>query len=77
MKCSACEEGNHYACCMATWCECECDGEAGLGIPEIDPYESECPECGMQAYNHKCQYCNENRYLPKEDKNWENKENGK
>lgn len=35
---------------------------------EIDPYEGECPECGMLAYNVHCQYCNENRYLPKEDK---------
>lgn len=27
--------------------------------------EFPCPECGKTLYNSSCQYCNENRYLPK------------
>jgi hypothetical protein len=26
--CEACERGEHSACGMQTWCQCECDGEA-------------------------------------------------
>ena len=42
MMCNACEEGRHWECCMATWCECECDGDASLGIPDfpIEPTHS-------------------------------------
>lgn len=28
--------------------------------------EVKCPQCHKIEYNPRCQYCNENRYLPKE-----------
>jgi hypothetical protein len=27
---------------------------------------NKCPECKQIGYTHNCQYCNENRFLPKE-----------
>ena len=35
--------------------------EANCGYPEA------CPQCGQEEYNPRCQYCNENRYLPQSD----------
>lgn len=29
MMCDACERGEHWACGMQTWCECDCDGPEG------------------------------------------------
>jgi len=29
-----------------------------------------CPQCHKVKYNPKCQYCNENRYLPLGDDVW-------
>ena len=28
--CKACEEGRHWDCNNATWCDCECDPELAL-----------------------------------------------
>lgn len=33
-----------------------------------------CPQCHYIGYNSKCQYCNENRYLPHEEDNFDDYE---
>lgn len=40
--CDACSRGEHWDCCMATWCMCEDDGD---GDPDYDlgPWEDPCP----------------------------------
>lgn len=42
MMCEACERGDHDRCGMQTWCECECDGYHGFGLPDIELIPDDC-----------------------------------
>lgn len=60
MKCEACERDDHFNCGMQTWCECDCAGPDGIGLPSPDDIvghktfdTGEIGESGFPVFRHE------------------------